>query len=298
MGADAAVSDDATDWLARGSEAPGAKFVRPEPGGRAPQVGQRSVPPVFGNSPAAGIAPAASGLPVAGVSPASGGRGGLAPARSSSAPRTAPLAPAAKPPQRVKVVEAATLGELEAQLRAFDGCGLKSTATNLCFFRGAAKARLMVIGEAPGRDEDLEGRPFVGPAGRLLDKMLASIGLDETSVHITNIVYWRPPGNRAPSPQEALACRPFLDRQVALAAPDVVLLLGGSATKHILGTDDGIMRIRGNWADADFGGRIVTTMATLHPAYLLRTPASKRQVWRDLLAVKQRLRSSDGLDGK
>jgi DNA polymerase len=147
----------------------------------------------------------------------------------------------------------------------------------------------MLIGEAPGRDEDLEGRPFVGKAGQLLDKMLAAIGLNEGDVHITNIVYWRPPGNRTPTPQEAQVCRPFLERQVELVAPDYLVLLGGAAAKHLLEVAEGIMRIRGKWREAEIGNARVRAMATLHPAYLLRTPAAKRLVWRDLLAIRSAL---------
>ena len=190
---------------------------------------------------------------------------------------------------RTAARQAATLDELAARLAEFDGCSLKATAKNLCFYRGAAKARLMLIGEAPGRDEDLEGRPFVGRAGQLLDKMLAAIELTERDVHITNIVYWRPPGNRTPTPQEAQVCRPFLERQVELVAPEIVLLLGGAAAKHLLEVADGIMRIRGKLRDIEIGSAKVRTIATLHPAYLLRTPAAKRLVWRDLLAVRSAL---------
>ena len=167
---------------------------------------------------------------------------------------------------------------------------MKSTAKNLCFYRGAERARLMIIGEAPGREEDLEGKPFVGRAGMLLDKMLAAMGMGEAEVHITNIVYWRPPGNRTPTPQEALACRPFLERQLALVAPNVVLALGGAAAKHLFDVADGIMRIRGKWREVEMGGHRVQAMATLHPAYLLRTPAAKGMAWRDLLAVKAALK--------
>ena len=151
------------------------------------------------------------------------------------------------------------------------------------------QARLMLIGEAPGRDEDIEGKPFVGRAGQLLDRMLAAIGLGEEHVHITNIVYWRPPGNRTPTPQEAQVCRPFLERQVELVAPDFVVLLGGAAAKHLLEIADGIMRIRGTWRDIEIGAIRARAMATLHPAYLLRTPAAKRLAWRDLLAIKAAL---------
>jgi DNA polymerase len=174
-------------------------------------------------------------------------------------------------------------------LAVFDGCSLKATAKNLCFYRGIPKARVMLIGEAPGRDEDLEGKPFVGRAGQLLDKMLAAISLSDQNVHITNVVYWRPPGNRTPTPQEAQACRPFLERQVELVAPEVVVLLGGAAAKHLLEVADGIMRIRGKWREIEIGRAKVRAIATLHPAYLLRAPAAKRLIWRDFLAIKAAL---------
>jgi uracil-DNA glycosylase len=179
---------------------------------------------------------------------------------------------------------------LQRGLRSTPACGLKATAKNLCLYRGAEQASLMIVGEAPGREEDMEGKPFVGRAGQLLDKMLASIGMDETSVHITNIVYWRPPGNRTPTPQEALACRPFLERQMALVKPKVVLALGGGAAKHLFDVADGIMRIRGKWRDIEMGGHQAKAMASLHPAYLLRTPAAKGMAWRDLLAVHAALK--------
>ena len=190
---------------------------------------------------------------------------------------------------RAAARQAASLDELAARLAAFDGCSLKATAKNLCFYRGAVQARLMLIGEAPGRDEDMEGRPFVGRAGQLLDKMLAAIGLGEADVHITNIVYWRPPGNRTPTPQEAQVCRPFLERQVELVAPHLIVLLGGAAAKHMLEVADGIMRIRGKMREIAIGSVKSRAIATLHPAYLLRTPAAKRLAWRDLLAIKTAL---------
>ncbi len=181
------------------------------------------------------------------------------------------------------------LAALEAALAAFDGCPLKKTAKNLCMWRGNPKARIMMIGEAPGRDEDLEGKPFVGRAGRLLDKMLAAIGLTDADVYITNTVYWRPPGNRTPTPQEVAACQPFLERQIELVAPDIMVLLGGAAAKQVLATEDGIMKLRGKWRTYQSGERAIRTMATLHPAFLLRTPAAKRQAWRDLLLIKAAL---------
>ncbi len=184
------------------------------------------------------------------------------------------------------------LEALEAALAGFDGCPLKKTAKHLCFARGNPQAKLMMVGEAPGRDEDLDGRPFVGRAGRLLDKMLTAIGLTEADAYITNVVYWRPPGNRTPTPQEVEACKPFLARQIELVAPDVLVLLGGAAAKQVLGTDEGIMKLRGKWRGYASGDRTIRTMATLHPAFLLRTPAAKRQAWRDLLMIKAALQEA------
>ncbi|MGE5261105.1 MAG: uracil-DNA glycosylase [Actinomycetota bacterium] len=184
---------------------------------------------------------------------------------------------------------AATLEALEAMVADFDGCGLKRTAKNLCFARGSTKARLMLIGEAPGRDEDLQGKPFVGRAGQLLDRMLAAIGLDETHIYITNTVYWRPPGNRTPTPEEIEACAPFLAKQIELLSPQVLVLLGGAAAKSLLGVSEGIMRLRGKWLSYESGRQSVATVATLHPAYLLRNPEAKRHAWRDLLMIKAAL---------
>jgi uracil-DNA glycosylase len=182
--------------------------------------------------------------------------------------------------------EAATLAELQALVANFEGCGLKRTAKSLCFARGNPDARIMLIGEAPGRDEDLQGKPFVGRAGQLLDRMLGAIGLGEEHVYITNTVYWRPPGNRTPTPQEVEACAPFLRRQIEILDPQVLVLLGGAAAKSILGSSDGIMRLRGKWLTYHCGNADIATLATLHPAYLLRKPAEKRYAWRDFLMLK------------
>jgi uracil-DNA glycosylase family 4 len=187
--------------------------------------------------------------------------------------------------------EAATLAELEALIAAFEGCALKRTAKSLCFARGSSEARLMLIGEAPGRDEDLQGKPFVGRAGQLLDLMLTAIGLSESEVYITNTVYWRPPGNRTPTPEEVEACAPFLARQIELLAPKILVLLGGAAAKNILGVTEGIMRLRGKWLSYPCVVGPITTLATLHPAYLLRNPEAKRYAWRDLLMVKEALQA-------
>jgi DNA polymerase len=212
----------------------------------------------------------------------------VAPPRTTPRPRQA----ATGDVRTTSLAEALTLAELEALAGAFEGCALKRTAKSLCFARGRDDARLMLIGEAPGRDEDLRGKPFVGRAGQLLDRMLAAIGLTEEHVYITNTVYWRPPGNRTPTPAEVEACAPFLARQIALLSPEVIVLLGGAATKTILGITEGVMRLRGKWLSYPSAGRDIATLATLHPAYLLRNPEDKRLAWRDLLAVKERLEAT------
>jgi DNA polymerase len=193
---------------------------------------------------------------------------------------------------RTAAAAASSLAELEEALKRFDGCGLKRTAKNLCFARGNPAAQVMLIGEAPGRDEDLSGLPFVGRAGQLLDRMLAAIGLTEADVYITNIVYWRPPGNRTPSHEEVLACRPFLERQIDLVAPKLLVLLGGAAAKQLLGLEDGIMKLRGKWRRYETASIAIPTIGTLHPAYLLRNPLAKRLAWRDLLLIRAALEES------
>ena len=214
-----------------------------------------------------------------------------APPRAEPRPRSAQGRPQAEAgrPSAVDPHRAATLAELEAMARAFDGCTLKRTAKSLCFARGREDAPIMLIGEAPGRDEDLKGKPFVGRAGQLLDRMLAAIGLTEEQVYITNTVYWRPPGNRTPTPEEVEACAPFLARQIELVSPRMLVLLGGAAAKNILGVTEGIMRLRGKRFIYPCAGRDIATLPTLHPAYLLRSPEHKRLAWRDLLLVKERL---------
>jgi len=186
---------------------------------------------------------------------------------------------------------ATSLAELRAALEAFDGCALKRTATNTVFADGVAEGGVMLIGEAPGRDEDRVGKPFVGRAGQLLDKMLAAIALDrKTNAYITNVINWRPPDNRDPSPEEAAACLPFLRRHIELANPGVIILLGAVAARHVVGISDGIMKLRGRWLEYRVGDRMVPLMPTLHPAYLLRQPAHKKLAWRDLQAVKDKMR--------
>ena len=173
----------------------------------------------------------------------------------------------------------------------FDGCNLKFTAKNLVFADGNPNASIMLVGEAPGRDEDLEGLPFVGRSGQLLDRILAAIGLDRTSVYIANVIPWRPPGNRTPTPQETEICRPFIERQIELADPKLLVTLGGPSAKLLLNTTEGILRVRGAWkTHATASGRQIPTMPTLHPAYLLRNPAHKKLAWRDFLEVRVRLK--------
>jgi len=183
-----------------------------------------------------------------------------------------------------------SLADLQSGLAKLDDCPLKHTASNLCFADGNPGARLMIIGEAPGRDEDRMGVPFVGADGQLLDKMIASIGLDRASVYLTNLLPWRPPGNRSPTDEETAMLLPWLFRHVQLAKPEFVLLLGGAAAKLVLGSHDGIMKLRGRWRDVDFGDGVARpVLASLHPAYLLRSPAQKRLAFEDLLLLTKRL---------
>lgn len=272
MGVDAALDPEPVDWLARGPSAPGQGFAwpdRPASDGARGEYRQPETQP----SP---LLPAQRPEP----------------ARADVRPRPqTPLAPSeAETDARRAARSATSLDALQAALAAFDGCSLKATASNLCFYRGAAQARLMLIGEAPGRDEDIAGKPFVGRAGQLLDRMLAAIGLGEGDVHITNVVYWRPPGNRTPTPQEALACRPFLERQIELVKPEFIVALGGSAAKEVFSVAEGIMQLRGKWREITIGNLKLPAIATLHPAYLLRTPAAKQLAWHDLLQIQTRLK--------
>ncbi|MBX6328292.1 MAG: uracil-DNA glycosylase [Pseudolabrys sp.] len=184
---------------------------------------------------------------------------------------------------------AATLDELRAILDRFEGCGLKATATQLVFADGNPSARLMLVGEAPGRDEDIEGRPFVGRSGKLLDRMLAAIGLDRSSVYIANVVPWRPPGNREPSPHETAICLPFIRRQIELCDPEILVCLGKPSMQTLLEINDPISKARGRWFSYHTGKREIRAMATFHPAFLLRSPLQKRLAWRDFLAIKKAL---------
>ena len=190
---------------------------------------------------------------------------------------------------REAVKDIRTLKELRAALDAFEGCALKATAKQLVFADGNPKAKVMFVGEAPGRDEDIEGLPFVGRSGKLLDRMLAAIGLDRTGVYIANIIPWRPPGNRTPTPQESQICLPFIQRQIELVNPDILVCLGGPSAQTLLGIRDGITKTRGRWFTYDTGTREIRAMPTFHPAFLLRSPLQKRLAWRDFLAIKKAL---------
>lgn len=220
------------------------------------------------------------------------------PAATAARPKAAPPRAAAPPVAQDAAARAAaapTLAALREALAAFDGCALRETATNLVFADGNPAADLMLIGEAPGAEEDRAGLPFVGTSGRLLDRMIASIGLDRTQVLITNILPWRPPGNRAPADAEIAACLPFLHRHIALVRPRHLVLLGATAARALIGGKDGIRRMRGRWYPIDVPGlpAPVPALATYHPAYLLRTPAAKRDLWADLRLL-HRTRAADG----
>lgn len=207
-----------------------------------------------------------------------------------AAPALAPQAPdEAAMAARDAARSAQSLDDLRAILEKFDGCALKATASRLVFADGNPASKVMLIGEAPGRDEDIEGLPFVGRSGKLLDRMLAAIGLDRTSVYIANIVPWRPPGNRTPTPQESQICLPFILRQIELADPDILVCLGGPSAQTLLGIKEGITKSRGRWFTFNSGKREIKAIATFHPAFLLRSPLQKRFAWRDMLAIKKAL---------
>ena len=223
------------------------------------------------------------------------------PVRAATPMRAPPPAPRAPVPlESPQLVEDAralaerctSLAELEAAVRAFEGCALKRTAKNTVFADGTPGAPVMIVGEAPGADEDRLGKPFVGVSGQLMDRMMEAIGLTRAGgFYITNILFWRPPGNRTPTLAEQAICLAFTRRHIELAKPKLLVLAGGVAAKAVLDTTDGIMRLRGKWASYRLSdGTELPTMPTFHPAYLLRTPASKRQSWQDLLAIDKKLK--------
>jgi DNA polymerase len=224
------------------------------------------------------------------------------PARTApayAAPRAAPAVPPASISAlsseavvlsaREAAERAQNLDELRRALDSFEGCALRKTATQLVFADGNPEARVMLVGEAPGAEEDRAGKPFVGRSGQLLDRMLAAIGLDRSSAYITNVVPWRPPGNRTPTPLETAACLPFTRRHIELAGCNILVCLGNPSTQILLGARDGIMRTRGRWLDYDAGSRQLRAMPMLHPAFLLRQPGHKRLAWRDMRELARAL---------
>jgi DNA polymerase len=248
------------------------------------------VPGLMGTMPAPAPAPPAVPPPALTVP-----RAAPVPAREALFADTAPAAGNGEVSTAVHMAQAATsVDELHRALLAFDGCALKKTATNLVFTDGNPEADVLFVGEGPGAEEDRQGLPFVGPSGRLLDKMLASIGLDRTRVLISNTVFWRPPGNRTPTPQETAVCMPFLERLIELVDPKILVALGGPAAKALLAQPSGIGRLRGKWFTYSTPrlARPIAATAMFHPAYLLRSPGQKRDTWRDLLAIRRKLDDS------
>ena len=269
-------------------EAPVNRFTAEAPPPRSPQVpagAPSSSPqaPPRTRSPFSGpgnLMPNARSLSPSLPSPAGGGGTG----------EDAPPAPdAAIMAARRAAASATSLDALRDLLERFEGCALRLTAKRLVFADGNPHARVMFVGEAPGREEDIAGLPFVGRSGQLLDSMMAAIGLDRTTAYIANIIPWRPPGNRTPTPQESQICLPFIKRQIELADPDILVCLGGPSAAALLGLTEGIRRSRGRWRVYHTGTREIRAIATFHPAYLLRTPLEKRFAWRDFQAIRAAL---------
>lgn len=250
-------------------EAPVDRFAAPQPA--SPKVTPKPKTAATGRQQPSAAQPS--------VQPAS--RSGPPHADGNSAERTA----------QALAAEAGSLDALQAAMESFDECPLKATAKNLVFGDGNPKAEVMLIGEAPGADEDRQGLPFVGVSGQLLDRMLASIGLDRNTVYITNILAWRPPGNRKPTPAETTMCLPFIRRHIELVDPRILIFVGGTSASTLLGRSEGITRLRGRWLDYQTGNGSIDSIAIFHPAYLLRQPALKRDAWRDLLQIRQRLQA-------
>jgi uracil-DNA glycosylase family 4 len=262
-GVDVALGDVPVNHFAQPQEKPAG---RARPAERMPTPAERSLPE---------RRPISAGAPAALANVAVPGEGAVTSARELASAAT-------------------SLDELRQAMARFEGCNLRLTAKSLVFADGNPQARVMLVGEAPGRDEDEQGLPFVGRSGQLLDRMLGAIGLDRTSVYITNVIAWRPPGNRAPTPQETEICRPFIERHIELANPEILVLLGGPAVKTLIDPNASITHIRGRWTKVRIGGREIDTMPMLHPAYLLRQPAQKGLAWQDLLKLKARLEQAPG----
>lgn len=262
MGADEAIADTPQDRFEK------APSQGPEPVGTAPDTPVRFEPA----PPAPPVQTARTPTLVAAAPP------GVAAAEQSA---------------RALAAAASTLEELADALAAFDGCPLKFTATKLVFADGNPQAEVVLVGEAPGSDEDRDGRPFVGVSGQLLDRMMAAIGLTRDDFYVANTVYWRPPGNRSPTQPEAAACLPFIQRQIELVAPKILVLVGGAAAKTLLNRADGITRLRGRRFEYESPGLAgpLPALATYHPAFLLRQPSQKREAWQDLLTLREMIDS-------
>ncbi|KAA0595749.1 DNA polymerase [Azospirillum lipoferum] len=271
VGCDEAIGDEPTDWAT----------LTARPMARAPSAG----PSAAGGAPGSASGSNAARGPASTRAPTPAAR----PPAALFAPDQPLGASEAGIQARARAGEAQTLEALEAALRSFDGCPLKATAMNTVFADGNPQAQVMLIGEAPGEDEDRQGKPFVGVSGKLLDRMLAQIGLDRGKVYISNILPWRPPGNRSPTQAEIAACLPFLERHVELVRPKLLVALGGVSAKTLLNRAEGITRLRGQWRSYEVAGTPVPLMPMLHPAYLLRNPIAKREAWRDMLALQQKI---------
>jgi uracil-DNA glycosylase family 4 len=289
MGADEAIGETARDWLSpTPASEPDEALADPVP------ASSLSNPPSLAGEGRVGVSPPQAGAERARARPGSGSA--VSGAANTPALVSPPGALAESPAEaaqsaRLLASGAETIEALAELVAGFDLCPLKRTATNTVFMDGNPAARVMIVGEAPGAEEDRTGRPFVGRAGQLLDRMLAAIDLDRTQVQITNVIYWRPPGNRKPTAAETAACLPFVLRHIALARPRVLVLAGGTAASTLLPVTDGITRLRGRWFELSVPGldAPVPTLPMFHPAFLLRSPERKREAWRDLLALKARL---------
>lgn len=208
---------------------------------------------------------------------------------AATRPAVSAVAPVVASAAETLARQAQTLDELRQAIEAFEGCPIKEHAKRTVIADGNPESRVMLIGEAPGAEEDRTGRPFVGQAGKLLDRMLASIDRDRTNTYITNVFFWRPPGNRTPTTQEIALVQPFVRRHIELVRPRAILSLGGVSAKALLETETGITRLRGQWHSLYAGNLDIPVIATFHPANLLRQPANKAYVWRDLLAFARRI---------
>lgn len=267
MGADEAVDNDAADWFARSAVAKADKKAEAEKNSQVGQTGQNLPRPTLSRPTAK---PPSAAQPVTASQDTTGDARKLAATCNS-------------------------IDDLIAALASFDACPLSRTASNLCFVDGNRNAKILMIGEAPGRDEDIQGKPFVGRSGQLLDKMIGHIGLSRDnedprqSVLISNTVFWRPPGNRKPTESETLMCLPFVNKLIELVAPEIIVCLGATPTQRLTGQTTGITRLRGRWFDYSGIDNPIPVLATLHPSYLLLQPMQKKLAWRDLLALQLRI---------